>query len=275
MPSVIVSWLGRCREKSVRTEFCHNLEGLAKISRGFFEFPPPLKFYDQKIGGNVLLSSQLLDTTSWQQIIAAENLPETSAGILPISSREALQKKETPRLVHSIAMPQHVDLFSISDVSVFGIEFPLQNYYYPDENLISFVFLSSSNPGLDGLIVQVHGKKQCLIFESKTIRKADWFLSKPSIHLRYHCEEWMDFFLGWVKRFYIPDLYYWRYQEMPGFKLFSRINPKDRKQREKLFLLVVTSLAMECTGWPGMKNAGKMDFWKKLSKLKKSIGKEA
>ena len=267
--------MGRCREQSVRAELCTKLEELAKVSRGFFEFPPPLKFYDQKIGGNVLLSSQMLDAGSWDKIIAAEKLPETSAGLLPVSESEILQKKEKPRLIHSVAMPQHVDLFSISNASLFGIEFPIQNYYYPDENLISFVFLSSSNPGLDGLIVQVHPKKQCRKFESKTIRKADWFLSRPSIHLRYHCEEWMDFFLGWVKRFYIPDLYYWRYEEMPGLKRFSRINSKDRKQRGKLFLLVVTTLAMECTGWPGMKNADKMDFWKKLSKLQKSIEKRA
>jgi hypothetical protein len=265
--------MGHCRDESTRAELCNKLQEVAKISRGFFEFPPLLKLYDQKIGGNILLSSQLVDTNSWDKIIAAEKLAETSARLLPVSSEEDLKRKEKKRLVHSIAMPEDADLFSISNISVYGIEFPLQNYYYPDENVISFVFLSCPNPGLDGLTVQLYGKKDCRKFESKIIRKADWLLGRPSIHLRYHCEQWTDFFLGWVKRFYIPDLYYWRYDELPGFDRFSKIGAKDKKQKEKLFLLLVTSLGMECTGWPGMKNAAKMTFWEKLTRLQKRVEK--
>jgi hypothetical protein len=148
------------------------------------------------------------------------------------------------------------------------IEFRFPNVYYRDENRVSFVFLLCPNPGLDGLIVQVERTDQCQEFESDTIRSADWFLRKSSIHLRYHCEEWMDFLLGWIKRFYIPDLHYWRYEWLPGYEwLFSKTDANDTHQRDRLFGILKESLTMECKGWPHIRDDSGMTFWDKLAAI--------
>jgi hypothetical protein len=94
----------------------------------------------------------------------------------------------------------------VLDPSLFGIEFRFPNVHYPRENRLSFVFLLSPNPALNGLVVQVERKEHCQEFQSETIRGADWFLQKSSIHLRYHCEEWMDFFAWLDKAFLHSEL---------------------------------------------------------------------
>jgi hypothetical protein len=50
------------------------------------------------------------------------------------------------------------------------------------------------------------------------IRAADWYVSAPNIHLRYYLEEWSDFLLSWVKFFFVPDLYYRRYEDLSQYE---------------------------------------------------------
>ena len=271
MPSVIVSWSGSCRDHSVCGDLCDRLEVIAKTAQNFFEERPAIKRMNQRIGGNVLLSSDLLDEETWDEVIAGEKVAGTSAGLLPLANAEDLQQREAPSLVHILRPPEVASIFSLDQASLFGIEFRLQNIYYRDENRISFVFLRNPNPGLDGIVAQVEGKDRCKQYESEIIQKADWFLRKPEIHLRYHCEEWVDFLFGWVKHFYISDLSYWRYEWLPGYDLFSKIDPKDVRQRDDLFRLLKESLIMESSAWPGMKTTEDMSFWDKLAILKKKI----
>jgi len=107
------------------------------------------------------------------------------------------------------------------------------------------------------------------IAESEAIRDADWFLHGSSTHLRYKFEEWMDFLLGWIKHFYIPDLRYWRYDELSAYEWqFSKTNPKDTHRRDQLFGILKESLVMECKGWPHIQGDPRhMSFWNKLSAI--------
>ena len=131
------------------------------------------------------------------------------------------------------------------------------------------MFLLCPNPALNGVIVQAEGKQQCKQFESGIIRDADWFLHNSSIHLRYRFEEWMDFLLGWIKHFYIPDLRYCRYDWLPNYEwLFSKTDPKDTRQRDREFGILKETLQMECKGWPHIRgDTRRMSFWEKLNAL--------
>jgi hypothetical protein len=253
MPSVIVSWTGQCRDASLRRDLCDKLAEIAKIGEPFLYGPLLTKRFDQQIGGNILLSTAVLEKESLGRTIDAENLPETSAGLLPVSPGEDLSLKERPHLVHALRLggPSFSSIVALRAAALFGIEFRFPNVYYPDENRLSFVFLLSPNPALNGLVVQVERKEQCQEFQSETIRGADWFLQKSSIHLRYHCEEWMDFLLGWIKHFYIPNLRYWRYEWLPNYEWqFAKADPKDLHQRDRIFGILKGTLRMECRGGP-------------------------
>jgi hypothetical protein len=271
MPSVIVSWTGHCREDSVRRGLCDKLAEIAKVGERFLDGPPLIKRFDQQIGGRVLLSTTAVEQESLNQAINAEELPETSAGLSLLCSGEDLSLKERPHLVHTLELggSGSTSIFSLSQASLFGIEFRFPTVYYQDENRLSFVFLLCPNPGLDGLVVQVENKEQCQEFARETIRGADWFLRKSSIHLRQHCEEWMDFLLGWIKLFYIPDLRYWRYDWLPNYEwCFSKTDPKDTHQRDQLFEILKETLQMECKGWPHIRgDTSSMSFWEKLNAI--------
>ena len=79
----------------------------------------------------------------------------------------------------------------------------------------------------------------------------------------------MDFLLGWIKQFYIPDLRYWRYEWLPNYQwIFPKIDLKDIHQRDRLFEILKETLQMECTGWPHLRgDTSKMSFWQKVNAI--------
>ena len=263
MPSVIVSWTGQCRDDLLRRELCDKVAEIAKISDSF---PSEIgtKRFDQQIGGKILLAGTALELEDLNRALDAEKSPETSAGLSPVSSAEDLALDESGRLVHTLRLsgPDHSSIFSLTDAALWGIEFRLPTIYR-DEDRVSFVFLLCPNPALNGVIVQAEGKQQCKQFESGIIRDADWFLHNSSIHLRYRFEEWMDFLLGWIKHFYIPDLRYCRYDWLPNYEwLFSKTDPKDTHQRNQLFGILKETLQMEYRDWPHIRgDTRSMSFW--------------
>jgi hypothetical protein len=270
MPSVIVSWTGQCRDASLRGDLCDKLAELARVSDWFLGDVTGVKRFDQQIGGKILLADSALEVEHLKRTLDAEKSLKTSTGLSNLSSAEDLSLDESGRLVHTLKLggPDPSAIFSLRDAAIWGSEFRLPTIY-PDENRVSFVFLLCANPTLNGTVVQVEDKQQCKQFESKAIRGADWFLHGPSTHLRYTFEEWMDFLLGWIRHFYIPDLRYWRYEWLPNYEwLFSKIDSKDLHQRDRLFGILKETLQMECTGWPHIqKDARSMSFWQKVNAI--------
>ncbi len=53
------------------------------------------------------------------------------------------------------------------------------------------------------------------------LRGADHVLAQPTLHLRYLYEGWFDKLMAWVRLFYVGDLSYWRYSELPGFDRYA------------------------------------------------------
>ena len=274
MPSVIVSWVGQCRDELLCRDLCNKLAEIGKVvtevGKSFVKGPSPPKRFDQQIGGKILLAGTALPTDDLNRVLDAEQSPKTCAGLLPISSAEDLSRDESRHLVHTLRLsgPNSSAIFSLRDAALLGIEFRLPTIYQ-DQDRVSFVFLICANPELNGVIVQMEDKQQCQQFESEIVRSADWFLHASSIHLRYRFEEWTDFLLGWIKHFYIPNLRYWRYDPLPNYAwLFAKTDSGDTRQRDKMFGILKESVAMEYRGWPHQRrDTDRMTFWQKLNAL--------
>jgi hypothetical protein len=220
MPSVEVSWSGRCSSREKQMQLISFLSLLAERSEArlngaapprpaFLQMlvdqrkqeVPPLPIvrrFDEEIEGKILVAPNLL-TDEAHLIAEAERL---GLSTVPVSSQSSCV------------------LLTLDRVRIRGIDFQLfdPRNLYPAEDRISFVFLASeAAPFLEGCIAQVAAREFCALYDSPTVNSADWYLSAPSIHLRYYLEEWADYFLAWVKHFFIPDLRYWRGEELPNY----------------------------------------------------------
>jgi len=138
-------------------------------------------------------------------------------------------------------------------VHLFGLEFRLydrRNFY--DDDRLSFVFASVAGcPELTGMLVYVEDQAECQYYKDSLIRSANWFLTRPRIHLRYYCEEWMDQLLAYVKRFYIPDLWYWRYQDLAGYDYHAEVFDRFYAvtAREEVLSLLKANFTREVDEW--------------------------
>jgi len=126
-------------------------------------------------------------------------------------------------------------------LGLYGLDFPLydpRNYTAPfalgESNRISFVFIRSQDPELDGLLVQAFSVNQqhSLSSVSSTV------LGVTVLDLRYYLEQWTSKFLGWVKHFYMPNLHYWLYGDLKSYYLYKELE-STRKLGESFFDLLL------------------------------------
>jgi len=98
---------------------------------------------------------------------------------------------------------------------VFGVGYP----WYPGEDRVSFVFLHCPDIlFLDGRIVDIFHRSQIPgLIRFNTIQNANWYAQVPQIHLRYYLESWFDYFFSWAKFFFIPNLHWWRHDDLPSY----------------------------------------------------------
>lgn len=208
MPSVDATWNGRCTNRQQQQELCQILLRLSGASvekyQKFFGINVQPTFYDEPEGES--------DYLFLSEIFGGDKPPEN------------IEKVES-------------GVFLGRKLGLYGLDFPLydpRNYRAPfalcDSNRISFVFIRSQNPGLDGLLVKAFSVNQqhCLSSVSSTV------LGVPVLDLRYYLEHWTSRFLGWVKHFYMPDLYYWLYGDLTNYNLYKGLE-STRKLGESLF----------------------------------------
>jgi hypothetical protein len=82
---------------------------------------------------------------------------------------------------------------------------------------------------LTGQLVEVHDHADCLTSQNETVQNADWYLTRPRIHLRYNLEEWTDLLFGTIKYFHVPDLWFWRYESNPNFDKLVEMFEENRR----------------------------------------------
>lgn len=221
MATVEVVYKGQCRSVKKQRELCRFLEPLAELSRGLYKPPHHVKRFDGYIEGDILISRSLLKTP-------LKKLPQ---GI------EILEEKRMDLSPRTLEWePVTSSYVWLSRVHLYGLEFDL---YDPrlvvNENRLSFVFVDHEKlPTLKGKIVLVEDQNECQRYSSLLVRHADWYLCTPSLWLRYLYEQWLDYLLGWVKYFFIPELYFWRRKELSGYdSLKQRLDEEVRKAGNK------------------------------------------
>lgn len=230
MPSVFATWSGQCRDPEIRQELCSRLNDIAWSQRTLLEArgsPIDIRPYNHTLCGSVAVHVDLLLDSGTHQVALDEN---------GFSIRETLD--------------------------VYGVQFSLPTIY-SDENRVSFLFVVDDDPALDGTLVHVaerprpsfpirlnvvrsrdpdSGRVRIAIEDNPSAKQevdaidgTDWVIVNPRIHLRYLFESWLDDLLGWIKHFYVPDLWFWRYEDLPGYGRFLPFDRKDEALRDDLF----------------------------------------
>src|SRR5690348_4735313 len=216
MPSVYVSWSGQCRDAETRQALCNKLSDIAWSQR-------------------LLLNARV---APGHDLVEIRSYNHTLCG--PVALRaDLLPAAPTGNRLTPLAE----NFFSLREtIEVYGIEFSLPTIYHGDDR-VSFVFLVDEDPALDGILVHVaqrprpslvvsmnviheqdpeSGRRRVSIGDDRrgrqevdAIEATDWVLVRPRVHVRYAFESWLDDLLGWIKHFYIPDLWFWRYEDLP------------------------------------------------------------
>lgn len=223
MPSVVVSWMGRCPDRAVQKELCTCLMPIAEASHrlycDFFDIQVKPRLHE----GNNPYSTTLLSQSVFGKLPPAEEL-----------------------------QPAGKNLFLVRDVSLYGLEFVLFDPRRFNSSLMmahsydaSFVFLRSDDPDLDGLMVEAIPLHAASPLKSS----AEILLRMPEIDLRYYLERWMNDLLGWVKHFFLPDLMYWAWTENPGASEYDSYDPGDRKARDEILLYFREAFIAEAEDW--------------------------
>jgi len=254
MPSVIATWEGAYPHEKLQKELTSYLQVLAQRNefRTLGSMPyqaileeikkqegvedqfiiPDIRVYDNELSGQILIDSNIVKQ--------AEKPP-----FLHKASKSGIAIEELIKDPPDVKIDQLLrDLFTPSDnnsnekqhacgsvlllnkLKIRGIDFRLfdPRDLYPHENRLSFVFLENKEfPFLNGRVVEVNDDNQCKLYRFELIRNADWYICAPSVHLRYYLEQWFDKLFAWIKFFYIPDFWYWRWNDFPGYEKYRII----------------------------------------------------
>jgi hypothetical protein len=137
---------------------------------------------------------------------------------LPVIGADGPTAQETP-FVFNLLAPTRRSAVRLKKASIYGINFKIHGAGYPGEDRVSFVFLHCPEfLFLDGRIVDVYHRNEWPgLIRFDTIQAADWYACAPDLHLRYYLEQWFDHLFSWVKFFFVPNLHWWRHDDLPNW----------------------------------------------------------
>jgi hypothetical protein len=213
MGSVIATWKGKCPSPDVQRDLISYLQLAAQQSDArwsaapdrpaFLELltkgreeglpsVPNIRLFDQELSGRILIRTDLS--------------PDAGALVAEATRHGVDHEIENP------ARPGYSAL-RVESVRVRG-----PRGLYPGSDRMSFIFLQSdAAPFLDGYLATVDGRDWCAASDLDLIKSSDWYVQCPFVHLRYFLEQWFDMLFAWIKFFFIPDLSYWRYDDLPHY----------------------------------------------------------
>lgn len=222
MPSVDASWSGKCVDRLVQQELKEKIVQLGDISNNFCN-----EYFKLDIKSTIYDSDQILEDVLIPVYLLGEN-PVPAGSKVDGNGR-----------------------YFTNNVRLYGLQFPLydpRNYTPPfalrTGNKISFVFIHSDDASLDGQLVSVARTKPDELHPSGQL-----IIRSPVVDLRYYLEIWMMDFLGWVKHFYIPDMYYWLYGTYSGYANYTKYDPRDRQTCDEVFRSLLTSFSEDAKGF--------------------------
>jgi hypothetical protein len=219
MPSVEVVWKGRCVDRQVQQALCEHLLELSELSNRKFT-----AYFGEKV-----------DPCFYDK-------PEESKQYLIVS--QVFWNEPLPKRIKQV----DEGLYLVEGITLSGIEFTLfdprsctEPFALRRNKRMSFVFVQSEEPKLNGRIVQVRLVNK----QHRLSGFAPMVLVNPCVDLRYYLEGWMGKFLGWVKHFYIPDLHYWIWDDYPGYETYRGNVSKDRVTAEQHFNRLMEAFSEE------------------------------
>jgi hypothetical protein len=225
MASVVVAWNGCCPDATSRYRLLAHLHRLAALSDDYLRNLTPegaraargamgrggqrplranIESIDQPIRGPILVSGEIArDRDSFAA--------DARAAGLPLFVHPEVEGAEMTRL---------------ESARLRGLDFKLfdPRALYPGADRLSFVFLESDRaPFLDGCIVEVQTHAACQYHADGMIREANYYLGRPTIHLRAYLEDWIDCLFSWVKFFCVEDLWWHRGDALRGYEDYHGI----------------------------------------------------
>jgi hypothetical protein len=231
MPTVVVNWNGQCTEARIQAELCAKIKELGEISNRLHK-----DFYGQKI------QSRVFDGQTAGKVLLSGAL---AAGV---ENRAGLEQAAE-------------GTWALQDARLFGVQFALFDPRRFNSPLMmahaydtGFIFLRCADPALDGQVVQV------ITLRSNDARRAsaELMLDLPEMDLRYYLERWMGELLGWVKRFYIPNLHYWIWKDNPHDRDYEDIPASDRTRRDEIFIYLREAFVTEAKEWEALMRKNKV-----------------
>jgi len=202
VPSVETVWRGRCVNRPDQQALCEQMLDLARVSDDL-----------HKTHGGGLVNTIIYDGQKvYNRVLILKDIFGSS---IPASRMKEIDK----------------GIYLVEDIRLFGLVFSLFDPRYPSSSTgfdvfkrISFVFTRSEKPELDGWIVS----PERVYADHPWADQVQEVLCINAMVLRYYLEDQMSKVLGWVKHYYIPDLYYWLNEDCPGYQHFWKVFPKDR-----------------------------------------------
>jgi hypothetical protein len=241
MGSVIVSWSGSCPDQAVRGALISALEPIARLSHSYFDQPPAVEFFDERVDGGVVC--QEVGEKSDVAVPIHDEDEDDSGSSLGFELRVAGP--------HNTPVPVAGPLYSVPSVELHGIAFRLYDGrgLYPDEDVLSFVFATfAGDPVPFSRMVRLLPAEQREGATRTAVRDAACCLLGPEIHLRYYCEQWVNLLLGIIKYYFVPDLDWWAYTQCPGYSELQEILSDadgDRVLADHAFAVLAAELRTE------------------------------
>jgi len=261
MGSVIATWKGRCPRRDIQSELLLFLRSLAQRheARWAGVLPPRPRFLEiitaqREEGLPTLPEVRFFDQALTGRILVRSDVATDHRALIKEATRLGFaHEEEDAGATHS--------LLHLKRLRARGLDFRLfdPRGLYPGEDRMGFVFLESDDaPFLNGRLAAVTGKDFCARSRFESIRQADWYIECPYVHLRYYLEAWWDGLMAWIKFFFMPDLWYHRYEAFPGYEevraAFQSLQERGGYEaaRAQVFGRLLNDFEAEANQWGGM-----------------------
>jgi len=265
MTSVTVVWKGSRSDPRIRYRLLSYLDRLAARSNEYFKRTEPkqparLKALNKQNGNATRLNVEPFDEEMSGSILI-------SSWISP--NPDILVDRAREPGVRLVADPKAKGppLIGIDKARLRGVDFKLfdPRGLYLGADRMSFVFLECADyPFLDGRLVEVATREDCLKNGAEVLHNAEFYLCAPSIHLRHYLEDWTDCLFSWIRFFFIGDFWWHRAEEMQGYADYRQVFEELQADRgaenaeEAAFDAVLATFSQHVEHW-----IGEMEGWAK------------
>ena len=259
MSSVVVSWKGRCVEREAQKELLFFAHLLAQHHQArWAELPAPrpkvLEVLNKQRSEGLpqLPDIRKLDRDLSGRIVVCSDVMENESVFAAEAARLGLPCERLERNSTSLR-----SALTLNRLRVRGVDFRLfdPRGLYPGEDRMSFVFLASEAPFLDGLLGLVHDRKRCETSPNPLVGAADWYIECPFVHLRDYLMAWFADLLAWMKFFFIPDLRYYPAEDLGEYEKLRRALEQLQSKigvsetRSQSFDQLVNAFSREADRW--------------------------